>query len=117
MRGPVAREGLTSKSCFCVRARTELGTALVVRVPHEAYKSLRRRVFESWDDSMRRDVRVLVATERGGPLQLVAGDTIVLTIPAERSSGVDSELRVQSLRMLCDKYSGIAHRALVTATW
>ena len=91
--------------------------ALSVRVPHQKFLSLRRRALESWDDSVRRDMRVLVATKQGGALHLTAGDLIVLQIPTERGGQVDTELRVGALRMLCDKYSGVAHRAIVTATW
>ena len=117
MPGVVARQGLVTQFCVNVLARSEYGDALTVRVPTKPYNSLRRRVLEAWDDSVRRDVRVLVATARGDPLHLAAGDLVILMVPTERGEKIETELRITALRMLCDRYSGVAHRAIVTATW
>ena len=58
----------------------------------------------------------LVAMARGDPLHLATG-TSSFSVPTISGEKIDTELRITALRMLCDRYSGVAHRAIVTATW
>lgn len=114
----IAREKLTSLKC--VRLTGSINdTKVHVRVKIDVYKSMQRRIFNSWDDSQKNNTRVVISALPSQHLSLGLNDELIINVPNpnDAKQHASAAFKIKAFQMLVDKYSSIAHRAVATVCW